>query len=78
MSKLIDKLEVDGYVTRSPLSGDRRVHMLKVTRTGSLLLDKIWPGYLRVLQGLCADLGPGKQAALAGLLMEWFKALTQG
>lgn len=75
MSKLLDKLEADGLVTRLPLAGDRRVHILKITPQGSRLLDEIWPGYTAVLKDLCASLDHPKQKMLAGLLLEWFNAL---
>lgn len=77
MSKLIDKLEKDGLVLRSPLQGDRRVHVLNVTKSGADLLDEVWGGYIKTLQELYGELSQSKQKELATLLTEWFEILTQ-
>ena len=76
MSKLIDKLESDGLVNRTPLEGDRRVHILKITAQGSKLLDDIWPGYVEKLKGLYGVLKGEKQKTLAYLLGEWLGLLN--
>jgi DNA-binding MarR family transcriptional regulator len=76
MTKLIDKLEKEGLVTRSAMENDRRVNIIKITAEGSNLLDKIWPGYQARLQSLIAGLSSDKQKRLAGLLLEWFDHLS--
>jgi DNA-binding MarR family transcriptional regulator len=78
MSKLIDKLEREDFVVRSPLAGDRRVHILKITSKGSDLLDEVWGGYLQTIQDLYGKLNERKQKELASLLTEWFGILNQG
>jgi DNA-binding MarR family transcriptional regulator len=45
MTRMIDKLEKDGYVERVHQVGDRRVNLIKITKKGSDLLDAIWPHY---------------------------------
>ena len=45
MTRMIDKLENEGYVERTPQKGDRRVNLIRITKKGSDLLDKIWPHY---------------------------------
>lgn len=44
MTHLIDKLEKKGYIERLSLKGDRRVNLIKISKTGSELLDRVWPG----------------------------------
>lgn len=75
MTKMIDKLSKEGFVTRSPLDGDRRVNILKVTEKGEKILDKIWPGYLEAIEKMTAQLNKSKQKQLSGLLAEWFLGL---
>jgi len=45
MTRMLDKLEQDGYVERVNQKGDRRVNLIKITKKGSDLLDTIWPHY---------------------------------
>jgi len=73
MTKMIDKLEKEGLVTRSALAGDRRVNMVKVTKKGSNLLDSMWDGYTDKLREVVGHLKEDKQKKLAGLLIEWFE-----
>ncbi len=68
MTKLIDKLEKDAFVTRSSLDGDRRVNILQITPKGSKLLDSVWKGYEDRLQKLLSSLSPSEQKVLASLL----------
>jgi len=77
MSKLIDKLEKSGLVNRTPLEGDRRVHLLKITSQGSKLLDDIWPGYVEQLKELYSVLKKNKQKDLARMLQEWLSLINR-
>jgi len=45
ITRLIDRLEKDKFVERAPLAGDRRVNLIRITKRGSDLLDKVWPVY---------------------------------
>ena len=47
ITRLIDRLQNEKLVERSPLKGDRRVNLLRITSKGSDLLDKAWPVYKR-------------------------------
>lgn len=73
MTKMLDKLESDGLVMRMELEGDRRVNMIKVTKKGTDLLDRIWDQYLVQLKQAVSGLSQEKQRQLAGLLTEWFE-----
>jgi len=75
MTKMIDKLEKEGFVTRSDLKGDRRVNIVKITKKGLDLLDNIWEGYNEKLLENMRCLSEEKQRKLAGLLMEWFEKI---
>jgi len=47
ITRLIDRLQSEKLVERSPLKEDRRVNLLRITNKGSDLLDKAWPVYKR-------------------------------
>ncbi|VAX34792.1 hypothetical protein MNBD_UNCLBAC01-96 [hydrothermal vent metagenome] len=72
MTKMIDKLEKEGMVTRSALEGDRRVNIVKITEKALDLLKNIWDGYNEVIQNSVKDLTISQQKQLAGLLKNWF------
>ena len=76
MTKMIDKLEADHFVKRESLEGDRRVNIIKITRKGAELLDKIWPEYNKKLIGLVGTLETSKQKKLAQLLTGWFEKVV--
>lgn len=75
MTKLIDKLEKDGFVTRSALEGDRRVNIMKITAKGSKLLDDIWPGYNKILQDIMVVMDQSNQKTAAVVLNNWLNKL---
>lgn len=75
MTKMIDKLEKDGMVVRLALEGDRRVNILRITKMGADLLDKVWPTYNELLKKQVASLNKEKQQKLSGLLTEWFNGV---
>lgn len=45
ITRLIDRLEKEGWVKRIADTEDRRVNLIKITNTGSDLLAKAWPVY---------------------------------
>lgn len=73
MTKMLDKLETEGMVRREALKGDRRVNIVRITRKGSQLLDRIWPHYVDRLGAATGELKRDQQRQLAGLLMSWFE-----
>ncbi len=73
MTKMIDKMEKEGLVTRSSLAGDRRAKILKITTKGEKLVNDMWDGYIAKLKEAVNVLGKTKQKQLAELLTEWFE-----
>jgi len=76
MTKLIDKLEGEGFVVRSACEGDRRVNVVKVTKKAEELLDRLWGLYIEKLHKFMEPLSKKEQDALAALLVKWLAALT--
>ena len=52
ITRMIDKLQKEGCVERLAQEGDRRVHLVKITKKGSDLLDTIWPRYKETIDNL--------------------------
>lgn len=75
MTKQIDKLIIDGFVERFALQGDRRVNLIKITKEGSDLLDKIWPDYYRTIQNISQKISVEERETLSKILAKWFESL---
>jgi len=52
ITRMVDKLERDNYVQRLAKKGDRRVHLIRITKKGAELVDEIWPHYKRLIDEL--------------------------
>ena len=69
MTRMIDKLEKDRYVQRLPQKMDRRVNLIKITKKGSDLLDKVWPHYIKEVNRITGSCFSGAdKKAIIGLL----------
>lgn len=65
---LIDGLERDGLVRRTPSPGDRRASLIELTLAGERKLHEILPGHLRRLSDLLGGLCPSERKTLTELL----------
>jgi MarR family 2-MHQ and catechol resistance regulon transcriptional repressor len=77
MTRMIDKLEKDGYVERIDLEGDRRVNLIKITKKGSDLLDAIWPHYKETIDKLVSSMFEKSEKTQLNKLLEKFKSITK-
>ena len=69
MTGLIDRLERKGLVRRTP-GRDRRSKLLKITPTGSKLLDEMWPHHETVVKRLTKTLTGRQTKALVEILSQ--------
>ncbi len=77
MTRLLDRLHKEGLIERSAQEGDRRVNLIKITRKGSRILEKAWPGYYKTITEIAALLGKEKLERLSEILPEWFIRLER-
>ncbi len=75
MTKMIDKLEKDGFVKRNPAPEDRRINIIKATKKAEELLDQIWEGYLQELKNLMAGLNAQDRKVIASKMGVWLDSL---
>lgn len=73
ITKLLDKLETDGLITRNNKSGDRRVKIIKITPEGSSLIDEIWADYNKTANALTPNMTDDELQALIDKLVVWYK-----
>ncbi len=71
MTRLLDKLEQEGFIERLSLKGDRRVNLSRISKKGSDLLDKVWPGYYKKITELAAFLNQDELKQITRLFEKW-------
>ncbi|MBM3649558.1 MAG: MarR family transcriptional regulator [Alphaproteobacteria bacterium] len=69
VSRLVDRLEAQGYVARQPCEEDGRGQLVELTDSGRDLLRRMWPTYRAAIhRHVGAKLGDEQAATLARLL----------
>lgn len=68
MTGLIDGLEKDGLVIRSPHKDDRRKQSLRLTQMGKVVLEEVLPDYWSRIHNLMDGLTPTEMTTLIELL----------
>lgn len=75
MTKQLDKLYAEGLIERSAQAGDRRVNLIKISETGSSLLDKVWPGYHETITKISDLISKEERETISKILSKWFENL---
>ena len=71
ITKLLDKLEAEGMITRNSKKEDRRVKLIKITKTASKLLDEVWPVYTKEVDNLTSILSGNDVCNIEKYLNKW-------
>lgn len=77
MTRLLDKLEKEGFVERLSQKGDRRVNLVKISKKGSVILDKAWPGYHKGIMEVSSLLNTEELKELSRLIIKWCSRLEE-
>lgn len=77
MTRLIDKLDKEGFIDRLNLKSDRRVNLVKISKKGSDLLDQLWPGYYKKIQELAKLLKHNELRQLTHILEKWCDKISK-
>jgi DNA-binding MarR family transcriptional regulator len=75
VTKRVDRLEAQGYVTRTVSSEDGRSRSIALTAEGRALIDDLFPRHIENERRLLAGLSAEEQADLARLLEKWGRSL---
>lgn len=78
VTKRVDRLEAQGFVTRTVSSDDGRSRTIALTAEGRRLIDELFPRHVDNERRLLAGLSPEEQADLARLLEKWGRTLDGG
>lgn len=77
ITKLLDKLEKEGLITRNNKIGDKRVKLIKITENASKLLDLSWPPFKNELKNLTQNISSENKSVLNSLLNGWLSDLNK-
>jgi DNA-binding MarR family transcriptional regulator len=69
LTGLLDSLEADGLVTRTPDPADRRSVRARLTRVGRKQVDEIWPDHLEQQRGITEGITAAELVALRHLCL---------
>lgn len=78
MTRLLDKLAKESLIERLNQEGDRRVNLIKISKKGSDLLDKVWPGYYRKVTEIANLLNKNELKEISRLSIKWYTRLEGG
>ena len=70
ITKLLDRLEKDGMITRNAKENDRRAKLIKITPEASKLLDDVWSVYSAEIETAAKKLKDEEAEKLADILIE--------
>jgi DNA-binding MarR family transcriptional regulator len=69
LSRLVDRIESEGYLARLPCAEDGRGQIIAITKAGRALRRRMWPIYAGAIgSAIAGRLSAGEAAALDGLL----------
>lgn len=77
MTRLLDRLDKEGFIERCTRQGDRRVNLIKISKRGSGILDKVWPGYYTKILNVANSMNSEDLKKISGLLVKWCDKLGE-
>jgi DNA-binding MarR family transcriptional regulator len=77
MTRLLDKLEKEGYIERFSREGDRRVNLIKISKKGSDILNRVWPGYHGKILDIANSMDKEDLKEISQLLVKWCDKLGE-
>ncbi|ACC98338.1 Transcriptional regulator [Elusimicrobium minutum Pei191] len=78
ITKILDRLSAQGFITRAPSKTDRRANVIKITKIGSDTVEEAWGGYDAILKKASSFLTASEQKNTAFVLKKWFNSLIKG
>lgn len=77
MSRIVDQMERDGLVSRTPSQSDHRVRVVDLTQDGRALHDRLWPIFAAGQDKLLGTLTEDERRQLLGLLRKILHAVRR-
>lgn len=77
ITKLVEKSVKAGLLSRKINPNNRRENIICITKTGQDLIDKIWPGYDKLVCSLTEKIPQSNRKQIETILKNWLFALKQ-
>lgn len=77
ITKLVEKSVRAGLLTRRMNPQSRRENIICITPAGQKLVDKVWPGYDRLVKGLTEKIPAKSRPQMEQILRNWFILLQE-
>ena len=71
ITKLLDKLEKEGMITRNSKKDDKRVKLIRITDFASILLDDAWIKYSKKIELLTSNFTEKEASKQSEKIVEW-------
>ena len=68
ITSLIDRMEKAQIVTRAPIPGDRRYHVVRLTPKGHRMVEEVEEHYMQMVESLMEALNEAEQKSLISFL----------
>jgi DNA-binding MarR family transcriptional regulator len=78
VTRLVDRLERDGYVARSADAEDRRVKCARITGKGRRAIETAWPAYKNEVERLVRLLPDAKVREATQTMDAWRRKISNG
>lgn len=76
MTGLLDTLEKDGIVSRTPDAHDRRTVLVRLTEAGQALIERVLPDYFDCVTNIMEPLNASQRKQLVALLQQLQRGLA--
>jgi len=66
-----------GLLTRKTNPNSRRENVICITKKGQQLIDRVWPGYDKLMCQLTEKIPASRRGAIEQILRNWFNQLQE-
>ena len=77
ITKLVEKSVKEGLLVREENPKSRRENIIRITAKGQKLIDRVWPGYDRLVCELTNKIPAKKQPHMEQILQSWLLKLQE-
>ena len=77
ITKLVEKSIKEGLLVREENPKSRRENIIRITAKGQKLIDRVWPGYDRLVCELTNKIPAKKQPHMEQILQSWLLKLQE-
>lgn len=77
ITTLAEKLVKDGLISRKQNPESRRENIIKITKKGTDLIEKIWPRYNELIEDMANKIPKKEHEYFSKILAQWYSNLSE-